>query len=69
MKYHPDKNAGDTQAAEQFKYYQEAYHILSDPETRQQYNNYGKDFFTNGGSDSGSMADIFSTFFSGGFSS
>src|ERR1700744_4998785 len=41
IKYHPDKNEGDKQAEENFKEAAEAYEVLSNPEKRQRYNQFG----------------------------
>ena len=37
LKYHPDKNPGDSEAEEKFKEAAEAYEILSNSEKRAQY--------------------------------
>ncbi len=45
LKYHPDKNKGDSAAEAKFKELSEAYAVLSDKEKRQQYDTYGSDGF------------------------
>lgn len=41
IKYHPDKNPGDKAAEEKFKEAAEAYEVLSNPEKKQRYNQFG----------------------------
>src|ERR1700722_9987079 len=43
VKYHPDKNPGDSEAEKKFKEISEAYEVLSDEKKRQVYDRYGKD--------------------------
>lgn len=49
LKYHPDKNKDNPTAIEKFKECSQAYEILSDPEKRKVYDEYGLDFLTRGG--------------------
>ena len=76
-KYHPDVSK-EEDAAEKFKEAQEAYAVLSDPEKRKQYDQFGHSAFTNSnggfsgfeGFDFGNVSDIFEDLFGGmGFSS
>jgi len=77
-KYHPDMNPGDAEAEKKFKEASEAYAVLSDPDKKRQYDQFGHAAFEQGGggySDFSGMdfsdmfGDIFGDFFGGGFSS
>lgn len=74
IQYHPDRNPGDKEAEEKFKEAAEAYEVLSNPQKRQRYDQFGHagvDGAAGGGAQwSGSMQDIFEHFgdiFNGGF--
>ena len=76
-KYHPDVSKEEN-AAEKFKECQEAYAVLSDPDKRRQYDQFGHAAFENGGSGGGTgfqgfnmgdidLEDILGDLFGGGF--
>lgn len=64
IKYHPDKNPDNPEAEEMFKEAAEAYEILSNPEKRQRYDQFGHQGVNGGGFGGGgmNMEDIFSQF-------
>ena len=65
IKYHPDKNPNDKQAEVRFKEAAEAYNVLSNPEKRAKYDQFGHNAFDGTGGFSGggmNMDDIFSQF-------
>lgn len=81
LKYHPDKNPGDKAAEEKFKEISKAYAVLSEPEQRQKYDQFGEAAFQGGGAGGGPFGfgdfgdfsgfedifgDIFGQFFGGG---
>ena len=67
VRYHPDKNPGDKEAEEKFKEMSHAYEILSNPQKRAQYDQFGESAFTGGGSGGfHDPFDIFREVFSGG---
>jgi molecular chaperone DnaJ len=65
MKYHPDKNPGNKEAEEKFKEAAEAYDVLSTPEKKQRYDQFGHAGMNGSGGGYGggmNMEDIFSHF-------
>jgi molecular chaperone DnaJ len=78
LKYHPDKNKGDKTSEEKFKEASEAYHVLSNKERRQNYDQFGHAAFDGTGGRGGFAnfdftnafsdifgSDIFDDFFDG----
>ena len=75
VKYHPDKNPGDKEAEEKFKEAAEAYSILSDPDKKARYDQFGHagvegagpDFSGGFGNLNDILNEIFGSAFGGGF--
>jgi molecular chaperone DnaJ len=74
MKHHPDRNNGDSKSTETFKEVKKAYDILSDPQKKSIYDQYGHAGIDQsgggggggGGGDFGDFGDIFGDIFGGG---
>jgi molecular chaperone DnaJ len=79
VKYHPDKNPGDKAAEEKFKEISEAYEVVSDPQKKQMYDQFGHsagagqagggngfEGFGGGGSMNDIFGDIFGDLFGAG---
>lgn len=81
LKWHPDKNKDNPEAGERFKECSQAYEILSDPDKRKVYDQYGLEFLLRGAQApppdagpnpfasagaAGGMPEGFASFFSGG---
>ena len=77
LKYHPDKNQGDSDAEDKFKEASEAYEVLKDPEKRNIYDQFGHEGLKGRGFSGfqgfddifASFGDIFGDFFGGGHQS
>lgn len=67
VKFHPDKNPGDSGAEERFKEISTAYEVLSSPRKREIYDRFGHEGLKGRGFSTHNPMDIFQEFFGGGF--
>ena len=75
LQYHPDRNPGDKEAEEKFKEAAEAYDVLSNPDKKARYDQYGmagmEGFYGQGGMNMNdifsNLGDLFGDLFGGGF--
>jgi molecular chaperone DnaJ len=69
MKYHPDRTGGDKASEDKFKEAKEAYDVLSDPQKKSMYDQYGTTDFSgggggqNGGFNTSGFGDVFEDIF------
>ena len=68
MKFHPDRNPGNADAEAHFKEANEAYEVLTDPQKREIYNQYGHEGLQRGGMGGADFAGGFSDLFGDIFS-
>ena len=62
IQYHPDKNPGDKTAESNFKKAAEAYEVLSDPNKKSKYDQFGHSAFDGAGGFGGGGGTLFATY-------
>jgi len=65
LKLHPDKNPNDPRASDKFKELTAAYEVLSDPQKKEIYDQYGEEGLKGGGFHASDAESIFAQFFGG----